>query len=104
MKLVINKKTDQIISAYKNDDANIVERPDRYIMHFIVVPDKKIVPKSVWQQLKDDDGNLLWEECMGLKPLMGFVVAEEETITIFNHPNLWTLDEIVELNGKKKKK
>ena len=56
---------------------------------------KKIKKKKV-QQLKDEDGNLLWEDTDYVKPKMGFVETDEEVeIDILNNLNEWTIQEVL---------
>lgn len=85
----------------------ILKKEDRKGCYFISVDDNfdssKLVKKGYYQQLKDEDGNLLWDETgVGLKPIMGYVVSDEEVeATVRKNLDIWTVKEI--LNAKYRK-
>lgn len=64
---------------------------------------EKKIKQGCWQQLKDEDGNLLWEEGDTLKPKMGYVIGDEEVdVSIFDNITFWKIDEILRLKYSKK--
>jgi len=65
---------------------------------------KKLVQKSIWQQLKDENDNLLWENSELLKPVMGYVVTGENIEIGLEHLDLWALKEVLDEKYKQRLK
>jgi len=105
MKFIVNLSTNKLMSVYKSNKT-VETRKNCYSVLLDINEEDlvKQVKKGFWTHLKDDNGNLLWQQDSDtLKPLMGYAISDKEVeINIFNHLEFWTLQEILELKYRSK--
>lgn len=66
--------------------------------------DDKLVHKGYWRELRDK-GQPIWQEKSGLLvPSKGFVISDQVKIKFRQHPNMWSLDEVIKEKYDKKLK
>jgi hypothetical protein len=100
MKVFASYSSDTVIAVYP-DDHETKELVNCYTL-FVDSIDDKFVPKSLWGQLKDENGSYLWDEDSGvLKPQKGYVIAGETKIKFKHYPWMWSIDEILKEKYKK---
>lgn len=67
--------------------------------------DDKLVPKGYWRDLKNNKNNPIWDTDESiLKPLKGFVIADNVKVKFKSNPRLWTVEEVLKEKYDKKLK